>query len=150
MSTQTQRIRAASDAFPEAVFECCKLPAIAVMDYMKYSGSNVEGSPRINRVCTKCFTHWFGHSGHLKKYRRQEWDALMGLAFAPDSVAATRNGIVEAAVSFVRVRENYHHGHGDDDDAAYERLKGLVGRYEPSAIIVESIATEEGSTPCPT
>lgn len=58
---------------------CCKRPSIARMDYTKHTprdiGAGYDESPRINRVCTHCYTHWFGHPSEVKTYTRQQWDS---------------------------------------------------------------------------
>lgn len=48
------------------------------MDYDKVSPAN-WGRPfrRINRVCLKCWTHWFGPVSSVVMYTRQQWDDLM-------------------------------------------------------------------------
>ena len=54
----------------------CRRPAVQTMDYKKYSPddwSNPE--PRINRVCLKCWAHWFGPPDAVKFYTSKEWDA---------------------------------------------------------------------------
>lgn len=60
---------------------CCKRPAIATMDYVKHSPANWNcGEPRINRVCTTCWTHWFGEPNEVKQFTRAEWDRLLEAA----------------------------------------------------------------------
>lgn len=56
---------------------CCKRPAVATMDYLKWSPNRLIGmdsEPRVNRCCTTCWTHWFGHPNAVKQYTRAEWN----------------------------------------------------------------------------
>ena len=63
---------------------CCKNPAQYNMHEFKYS-PNENGyhypEPCWNRVCTNCYTHWYGHPDKLKKYTRKEWDAMIEGSF---------------------------------------------------------------------
>lgn len=57
------------------IYECCPRQEIANMDYLKASPINWYNSEiRINRVCLKCWTHWFGSEGEVKMFTKQEWD----------------------------------------------------------------------------
>lgn len=58
------------------MFACCAKPSIAILDYTNYTLDR-EPSLRINRVCTKCWTHWFGKPHRIRKYKRAAWDALV-------------------------------------------------------------------------
>lgn len=59
----------------------CANPAICTMDYDKYSPAP-EGhwsAPQrmANRVCTKCWAHWFGQVGSVVQYTRTQWNGRM-------------------------------------------------------------------------
>lgn len=59
--------------------ECCSRPSIHTMDYT-YPIFPEVGDPvvtKINRVCTRCFAHWFGVEGDVKQYTGKEWDAQL-------------------------------------------------------------------------
>lgn len=52
---------------------CCPRPAVATMDHIKgYTG---EERRMVNRCCTRCYTHWYGPEGAVRRYSRAEWDA---------------------------------------------------------------------------
>lgn len=56
----------------------CARPAIATMDYMKHSPDNWnQPEPRINRVCSRCWTHWFGPPEAVQMFISKEWDAYV-------------------------------------------------------------------------
>lgn len=52
---------------------CCPRPSVATMDHTK--GQRGEETRMVNRCCTRCFTHWYGPEGAVRRYSRQEWDA---------------------------------------------------------------------------
>lgn len=53
----------------------CARPAIQTMDYNKVSPADWDNpEPRINRVCSKCWSHWFGAPGAVKFFTKSEWD----------------------------------------------------------------------------
>ena len=56
---------------------CCRHPDVARIDYEKYDLETRTTSPRINRVCLHCLTHWFGEPGAVKQYTGKEWDAWL-------------------------------------------------------------------------
>jgi len=62
----------------------CRSPAICTMDYDKYSpspkGHWTAPQAMVNRVCTKCWAHWFGPVGAVKVYTVKEWDSYMKAA----------------------------------------------------------------------
>lgn len=59
-------------------YECCHHPAIQTMDY-KYPvfAEFSEQVTKINRICLRCYTHWFGVEGDVKQFTRKEWDAMI-------------------------------------------------------------------------
>ena len=62
---------------------CCAKPAIVTMDYTKATPSKVGPfivSPRVNRVCTHCWTHWFGPLKAVKRYTSAQWDKWLAAA----------------------------------------------------------------------
>jgi hypothetical protein len=63
---------------------CCAKPAICTMDYDKLSpspkGHWTKSGRRVNRVCTNCWTHWFGPENAVMQYTRQQWDNYVGSA----------------------------------------------------------------------
>lgn len=66
---------------PASLFACCKKPAIENMDYFNHSpGDWHNPDPRVNRVCTKCFAHWFGTPDSVRQFTRKEWDAELETA----------------------------------------------------------------------
>lgn len=50
-----------------ARFPCCPKPNINSM--MK--------APDVNAVCCNCGVHWYGVAGKVRRFTRQEWDALL-------------------------------------------------------------------------
>lgn len=54
-----------------SAFVCCRRPAIVIMDY---SSDWHNPERRINRVCTHCWTHWFGAPTAVRQYTKKEWD----------------------------------------------------------------------------
>lgn len=51
---------------------CCDRPAIATMDHVKgYTGQEQR---MVNRCCTRCWAHWYGPEGSVRRYSRAEWD----------------------------------------------------------------------------
>lgn len=61
----------------------CHRPSVVVMDYDKATPSKrgpYTFSRRINRVCTTCWTHWFGPVGKVKRYTREAWDKWLEAA----------------------------------------------------------------------
>lgn len=63
----------------------CSSPAICTMDYDKYSpsprGHWTKPQPMVNRVCTKCWTHWFGPVGKVVAHTKAAWDKRMSKCF---------------------------------------------------------------------
>lgn len=58
---------------------CCAKPSIAVMDHTRHSPDDWwTGVRKINRCCTRCWTHWYGEAGAVLRYTRKEWDAYVG------------------------------------------------------------------------
>lgn len=68
--------------------------AITNLDFSK--GFTVEERIRItNRLCLKCYQHWYGPEGAVNEYTRAEWDAWINSVFEGDnieSVLALRGG----------------------------------------------------------
>ena len=62
----------------ETVTKCsCERPSIVTMDYDKATPSKKGPyvlARRINRVCTRCWAHWFGAPGKVKRFTKAEWD----------------------------------------------------------------------------
>lgn len=56
--------------------KCCDKPSIATMDY-KYPLFEQVQTWKVNRMCLKCNTHWFGTEDNVKQYTGREWDGLM-------------------------------------------------------------------------
>lgn len=58
--------------------DCCKRPSIAVLHEKKPVISQ-EGryvfEPCLNKICTNCHTHWYGHPDSVKQFTSKEWDA---------------------------------------------------------------------------
>jgi hypothetical protein len=50
---------------------CCDRPAVVVMDY------TAENVRKVNRVCTRCWTHWHGLEGSVRQYTKKQWDTLI-------------------------------------------------------------------------
>jgi hypothetical protein len=60
--------------------ECCDRPRVVTMDYdMEIASKNGSfvSARRLNRVCTRCWVHWFGVPGKVKRYTKAEWDKWM-------------------------------------------------------------------------
>lgn len=54
----------------------CAKPAIQTMDYAKVSPADWDKpEPRVNRVCSKCWSHWFGPPAAVKFFTKSQWDA---------------------------------------------------------------------------
>jgi hypothetical protein len=63
--------------------KCCKRRRITNMDYVHASGKRWETkTPITHRICTSCWTHWFGKSGDVKVMSRDEWNAKIADAFS--------------------------------------------------------------------
>jgi hypothetical protein len=82
--------------------QCCKRPAIAVMDYFRHTADRSrDGEPRINRCCTNCWAHWFGEPGNVTSYTRREWDAYIADGWANESqLTRTQDGDVEVMTHY--------------------------------------------------
>jgi hypothetical protein len=73
------------DMFAETIetkntlMECCKNPAQYNMHEFRYEivDGKYAAIPCWNRICTNCFTHWYGHPDNLKRYTKQEWDKMI-------------------------------------------------------------------------
>jgi len=59
--------------------ECCKNPAQYNMHEFRYEivDGRYAAIPCWNRICTNCFTHWYGHPDNLKRYTGKEWDKMI-------------------------------------------------------------------------
>jgi hypothetical protein len=68
---------------------CCRRPDIARMDYLHFDKDIRTESPRINRVCLHCLTHFFGVPGAVKQYTGAEWDAMLWAALTADRESAS-------------------------------------------------------------
>lgn len=56
----------------------CKKPSMQTMDYKKHSPDAWNHpEPRINRVCLKCWAHWFGPPEAVRFYTSKEWDVYI-------------------------------------------------------------------------
>jgi hypothetical protein len=66
------------------ILDCCAKPAQHNLHEKKHE-LNEQGRYVAalcwNRLCSSCYTHWYGHPDNLKRYTRQEWDALINTAF---------------------------------------------------------------------
>lgn len=62
---------------------CCDRPAQSNMHEVKHEivDGRYVATPCWNRICSNCYTHWYGHPDSLKKYSRKEWDLMMDKAF---------------------------------------------------------------------
>lgn len=61
--------------------ECCKRPSVATMDYFSHTPDDWNRpQPKVNRVCLRCYTHWFGTPDAVTQYTRKEWDSYIGVA----------------------------------------------------------------------
>lgn len=55
------------------IYACCKSPAIANMDHLV--GFHEDARPIVNRICLKCFHHWYGNAGvAVFEMPRRVWD----------------------------------------------------------------------------
>lgn len=58
---------------------CCDNPSQTNLHEFRYE--LVDGRylkiPFLNRVCTRCYTHWYGNPDSLKKYSKKEWDEMI-------------------------------------------------------------------------
>ena len=57
---------------------CCARQSIAVMDYKWPIFDEATNKIKVNRICLRCYTHWFGFADNVKQYTRKEWDAEVG------------------------------------------------------------------------
>ena len=56
----------------------CPKPAIQTMDYDKVSPADWDSpEPRINRVCLKCWSHWFGPPAAVQFFTKHQWEAFI-------------------------------------------------------------------------
>lgn len=56
----------------------CKKPSMQTMDYLKFSPDDWNNPEhRINRVCLKCWAHWFGPLDTVRFYSSKEWDVYI-------------------------------------------------------------------------
>ena len=55
---------------------CCNKPDVATLHDFIHEIENGKyiTVPCINKVCIKCFTHWYGKSDSIKRYSKKEWD----------------------------------------------------------------------------
>lgn len=81
---------------PKIKIACdCARPSVAVMDYRKCTPTNWNGGTvRVNRVCTNCWSHWFGPIGKVKQLTKAKWDRLLN---APDPMTAAERKARRAA-----------------------------------------------------
>lgn len=64
--------------------KCCANPSVATMDHRKWSDR--ESKLMVNRVCLRCYTHWYGEDGaNVVEFTRAAWDRWMN---SPEQVAA--------------------------------------------------------------
>lgn len=48
------------------------------MDYNRHDPHDWHHpKPRVNRVCTHCWTHWFGPPDAVNRYTKKEWDEFI-------------------------------------------------------------------------
>lgn len=65
---------------------CCAHPSIANMDHV--TGHIRPYRPIVNRVCTRCWTHWYGDDGvAVVEFTRKAWDRWMNGAFDAEKAA---------------------------------------------------------------
>lgn len=60
--------------------DCCDKPAQTNMHEFKHvlnSNGRYQAEPCWNRICSNCYTHWYGHPENLKKYTRKQWDEMI-------------------------------------------------------------------------
>ena len=63
---------------------CCAHPSVAIMDHI--TGWHEHQRSMVNRVCVRCWTHWYGHDGvNVVEFPRNVWDRWMS---QPEQVAA--------------------------------------------------------------
>ena len=63
---------------------CCNRPSITTMHEFKTvinADGRYEKESCINRLCTNCYTHWYGHPDSLKTYTKSEWDEMVNHCF---------------------------------------------------------------------
>lgn len=64
---------------------CCAKPAIQTMDYVRHAPGDWDNpEPRVNRVCIRCWAHWFGPPEAVRQFTRAEWDAYVSAPEKPD------------------------------------------------------------------
>lgn len=57
---------------------CCARQSITNLDHTSPLFQSMGAHESItNRVCINCYTHWYGSGLSVKRYSRQEWDALV-------------------------------------------------------------------------
>jgi hypothetical protein len=62
---------------PVSIGRCCKRPQVCNLDYQKATPTKAGPyrlSSRVNRVCTSCWTHWFGAPTKVRTFSKEEWD----------------------------------------------------------------------------
>ena len=56
---------------------CCNRPSIANFDHTKNYFGEYPDVKIVNRVCVRCYRHWYGPEGEVKEFSRAEWDKLI-------------------------------------------------------------------------
>jgi hypothetical protein len=67
----------------------CTHANIFIMDHKKGFTSDDDGSVQmVNRLCSKCYQHWYGPEGDVKESTRAEWDEIMAHIFDEDRASS--------------------------------------------------------------
>lgn len=69
------------------IYKCCDRQSLAIMDHKwPLFVNNDEGRiVKVNRMCMRCYTHWAGNEGDVKKFTKAEWNALIEGLFDEDA-----------------------------------------------------------------
>jgi hypothetical protein len=102
---------------------CCDRPEVAVMDHNIFRGDAFTGSPRVNRVCVRCFRHWYGRPNRVREYDRAAWDATFGVSDARERAPMRAKLAAQRAEAIERAAREYLACWADDRDDAADKLR---------------------------
>jgi hypothetical protein len=57
--------------------QCCDRPAIQRFDYKIRDHLSDSEVRMVNRVCIRCYRHWYGPIDEVKEYTNREWESYI-------------------------------------------------------------------------
>ena len=122
--------------------KCCEKPNVCTMDYLSYSLADryATATPRINRVCIRCHTHWFGRRNRVRQYRSKEWDALIA---ADVAIEARKSIDMAELIRLYRIESAAKAFFGVESDKwedAHEALREMVCPPESDSLMDSKLA----------